>query len=204
MHDRVSQGGGFEINGGYRFRIGERFALTPKLAFQYFWIKAGKFYNLPIENIIQNYSYDAQIAGSTVLSGVQPQVSMWKLGATFEYPRATHAFSPTYYAELFVLDSQLKLSGDVTTGNVTCKLSDTYGGTGINIGAGVLLPTTRILRFSAGLSLSAIAASHRDYSDTCPRKDGTLGTVGSLDLSNGSGFYTITELTLGGDFMIGL
>jgi hypothetical protein len=205
LHDRMSTGGGFEMDLGFRMRIGSKFALMPKLAFQYLWLKAGSYYNKPIGDIIMNYSYGDSSSGSTVLAGVQPQATIFKVGAVFEFPRASSAFSPTYFAELMLIaSSQLTLAGDITTGTHTCKMSDKYSGSGLGLGVGINLPVSRWFRLSPAINLSGVAPTHRDYSDTCPRSGGASGVQGSLDLSTTSAIYTIAEATLGGDFQIGL
>ena len=211
LHDRVSSGGGLEVDLGFRMRIGSKFALTPKFVFQHLWLKAGSYYNRPIGEIILNYSFADSTTASTVLSGVQPQATLFKVGAALEFPRATKAFSPTYFAELMLIaSSQLSLSADIATGTSSCKMSDRYTGSGAGIGVGIHLPVARWLRFSPALAMSAVVPSHREYSDTCPRKNPAssalpiTGVQGSLDLSTTSALYTITELSLGGEFDIGI
>lgn len=205
IHDRVTSGGGFELDLGFRMKIGQKFALVPKFAYQTLWVKAGPYYQKPICQIVIGYNICGDTnPGSTVLSGVQPHISMLKLGAAFEFPRASKPFSPTYYAELMLIaNGTLSLSGDITTGTASCRMSDKYTGIGASLGLGVYLPVSRWLRLSPGLEFSGISPTSREYSDTCPRADG-LGRAGTLDLSTTNAVYTITELTLGGDFIIGL
>jgi len=205
LHDRMTFGGGLEVALGFRMRIGSKFALVPKLAAQYFWLKAGSYYNLPIGQVILGYDHANDVTGSTVLSGIQPHGNMWKVGASLEFPRATKPWSPTYYAELMlIVSSQLALKGDVTTGATKCTMSDKYSGNGASLGLGVYLPVAKFLRLSPGVNFSGLAGNSRNYSDTCPHSDGTKGRNTSLDLSTANAVYTITELTLGGEFLLGI
>ena len=205
MHDRFGSGLGLLISAGYRFPIGKQFALTPALAYESYWFDKGPYYALKVDSIFQNYAY-ANSSGTSSVLQVTPTARSVLLGGTFEFPRAQHSWSPVFYAELFaVVYHQLKTTGTVTTGSNTCQLSDTYTGSGIKFGGGLLLPANKFMRLAAGLSITAASASSRLYYDTCQRAANPAGIAStSIDVSGASKLHTIAGLNIGGDFMIGL
>jgi len=210
MKYRFGSGLGLLISAGYRFPIGKQFALTPGLAYESYWFDKGPYYALKVDSIIQNYAY-ANSGGTSSVLQVTPTARSFLLGGTFEFPRAQHSWSPVYYAELFaVVYHQLETTGTVTTGQNTCKLSDTYKGSGIKFGGGLMLPANKFLRLAAGLSITAASASSRLYYDTCQRAANSGGAANpgiassSIDVSGASKLHTLIGLNIGGDFTIGL
>ena len=192
---------------GYRLPIGNQLALTPALAIDAYWFNKGAYYALPIGQIIQDYYAKGESGLSSVLQ-VTPTARSVLLGATIEFPRAEHSWLPTYYAELFlIVYHELNATGTVTTGSNTCNFSDKYTGSGVRLGAGVLLSATKFFRMSAGIGISVASASSRTYSDTCARTTaGNSSGIASatIDTSTDHQLHTITGLNLGGDFLIGL
>jgi hypothetical protein len=211
LSNRFSGGIGFEVSAGYRVSLGAKFALMPAVAVESNWFNKGAYYALPITDIIQDYIHGPSDTLSTVLQVIPRETSVL-LGGIVEYPRADHSWSPSYYAELFaVVYQQLKATSTVATGSDTpCKISDTYTGSGLKIGAGVFLPATKFLRMAVGLGVTAVEATSRVYWDTCQRRDPTTRQVTTgkpstnVDISGDKRIHTIAALTLGGDFLIGL
>lgn len=209
LHDRFGNGVGMWLSAGYRFPIGEKLALTPALAFEGEWFDKGPYYALKADSVIQNYYYAQQSGTSTVLQ-VTPTARTVLLGAMIEFPRPQHTWLPTFYGELYLIPyHQLKTTGTVTSGSNECQLSDSITGTGAKLGAGVLLPATKLIRLGGGLGAMIASSSSRMYWDTCRRKgsngspvDGIAST--SLDMSGVNKLHTIVGLSIGGDLMLGL
>jgi tetratricopeptide (TPR) repeat protein len=209
LHDRFGNGVGLWLSAGYRFPIGEKLALTPALAFEGEWFDKGPYYAEKADNIIRDY-YAAQQSGTSTVLQVTPTARTVLLGAMIEFPRPLHTWSPTFYGELYLIPyHQLKTTGTVTSGSSECQISDTITGSGAKLGAGVLLPATKLIRLGGGLGAMIASSSSRMYWDTCRRK-GTNGTPvdgiasTSLDMSGGGKLHTIVGLNVGGDFMLGL
>jgi hypothetical protein len=210
-NSRFGNGLGLLVSAGYRVQLSRQIALTPALAYEGYWFNKGPYYAQDVGSVVQGYYYGKASGTSSVLQ-VTPNARSVLLGATIEYPRALHAWSPTYYADVFLVAyQQLKATGTITTSGSTCNISDSYTGSGLKFGAGLLLPAAKVVRMAAGLSITAVGTSKRDYWDTCPRGDITKTTptsIGipstSVDISGDSKIYTIATLAVGGDFMIGL
>jgi hypothetical protein len=204
MKNRFGTGVGVLLSAGYRLPIGQQFALTPALAYEGYWFDKGPYYAQKVDSIIQNYAY-ANSGGTSSVLQVTPTARSVLLGGTIEFPRAQHSWAPVFYGELFaIVYHQLKTTGTVTTGNNTCQLSDTYTGSGIKVGGGLLLPASKIVRFAAGFGITAASASSRLYWDTCQRVTGNGIASTSIDVSGASKLHTLIGLNIGGDFMIGL
>ena len=209
LHDRFGSGVGFWLSAGYRFPLGKQLALTPAVAYEGSWFDKGPYYAQTVENIIQKYAYGT-VGGTSSVLQITPIARSVLLGASIEFPRAQHSWSPTFYGEFYIIPyHEIKTTGTITTGSNNCQLSDSYTGAGAKFGAGVLLPASKILRLGGGLGIIVASTSNRVYWDTCARgTGGNVATVGiastNLDLSNGSKIHTIAGLNLGGDFMIGL
>jgi hypothetical protein len=207
VKDRFGAGGGFDIRVGYRFALGRQFALTPMLGYQYETFDKGKYYSLAISSVVQNYAL-ASGNSSSVLQ-ITPSAQSLRLGAIVEFPMPSKAWSPSYYAELsFIVADQLKASGTLTTNAVSCNISDKYGGRGVKLGLGVLLPAAKVFRFNVGVGYMAVSTTSRDYSDDCERT-ATVGTTKGLTYSTTFGgsdqkVHSLLMLGVGGDLLFGL
>jgi hypothetical protein len=204
LGDRFGAGGGLELHVGYRLPLGRQFALTPLLSFQGSWYDKGKYYNLPIGSIVQDYRVGGG-SSSSVLQ-ITPTESLVALGAAFEYPMPSKAWSPSYYAELgFILHDQLNASGTLTTGTSSCKITDKFSGRGLKLGLGLLLPAAKLFRFNVGIAYSAIATTGREYTDNCERSNGTTGLTYNRSFSaSDQKVHSLITAGIGGDLMFGL
>jgi hypothetical protein len=157
--------------------------------------------------VVQNYSL-ASGNSSSVLQ-ITPSAQALRLGAVVEFPMPSKAWVPSYYAELsFIVSDQLKASGTLTTNGVVCNISDKYGGRGIKLGLGVLLPAAKVFRFNAGVGYMAVSTTSRDYTDNCARTTSSGASDGVNYSTTFSGsdqkVHSLLMLGIGGDLLFGL